>query len=130
MAKFLGMFLQVEEVAFGRVFRSLRDMSGVVSIELEGKQKGAAPAAPKRPKGKTSEGTTNQCIVLFALQKENLHRKELEAQLVATGRKASSLNGLLGKMTKAKLIKAHGEGIYAITASGNKFVNTSCPVQE
>jgi hypothetical protein len=132
MPKPMKFTIEVEERFFGPIWRRLDTMQGVVALHYHTEGVKTPPKDPTpRSRGKASEGTTSQCIILQTLQEQGMvHRKVLEAALEESGRKAASLNSLLSKTKEAKLIRSKGPGVYEITAAGTKFVETSCPIGE
>lgn len=139
MAKPMGLTIQVEEGAFGRVFNVLDAMQGVISIKIEAsgpKPKGAA----KTPGQKKGGAQSAPCLVLGALMKVGtkatpskwLNREELAAVIVAGGKKATSLPDTLQKLRNAKEVVNHGTGRdvrYRITEAGVKRFKTACTIQ-
>ena len=125
MPKPMMMTIEVEEVAFGKIFRTLDGMNGVVSIHLQGKGPRAKPngsqAAPKH------NGQTVWRLVMNALlaSKGPLSRTELAQVIQAGGKAPTSLPDALLKMRKAKHIALHGKGQYKITAAGIKAATIS-----
>lgn len=133
MPKPMTMTIEVEEVAFGRVFRTLDAMAGVVAIKLKGE-------GPKKAKANGSGGAGQKhggaqsvaCIVLGALTDKILNRQELATTLEANGKKAASLPDTLMKLRKMGEIRSIGEGRdikYKITTKGVKHFNTACAIQ-
>lgn len=133
MAKPMTMSIAVEEAAFGRVFRLLDSMPGVVSINILGtgpKANGAAPAASQKRGGSQSV----PCLALGMLMEseEPLNRAALSEVLIKHGKKPSSLPDALMKMRKAKEIRTVGKGrnvTYKITPAGIKRFQTACQIE-
>lgn len=127
MPKPIKMMIEIEELAFGRVFRTLDGMPGVVAITPIGD----GPKAPKGPDGKKGKGGTVYCLVLRALIEADkaINRDSLRDVLKANGKAASSLPDTLTKLKKAKHIVVKN-AMYTITPGGRKHYDTSCPVNE
>lgn len=125
MPKPIKMMVEIEEVAFGRVFRFLDGMPGVVTITPIGDGPKAAKGAAKGKKG------TVYCLVLSALiaADKPLNRDALRDVLSANGKAASSLPDTLTKLKKAKHITIKN-AMYTVTPAGRKHYETSCPVEE
>ena len=127
MVKPLKMMVEIEEGAFGRVFRSLDGMPGVVSLTPIGD----GPRVAKGKVGKKGKGGTVYCLVLRALIEADkpVNRDALRDVLAANGKAATSLPDTLTKLKKAKHI-AIKNAMYTITPAGRKHYETSCPIQE
>lgn len=125
MPKPMKMMIEVEEIAYGRVFRVLDTMQGVVTITPVGEGPKQAKAAAKGKKG------TVYCLVLSALIEADkpLNRDALRDVLKANGKAASSLPDTLTKLKKAKHITIKS-AMYSVTPAGRKHYETSCPVEE
>jgi len=121
------MMLEIEEAAFGRVFRTLDGMPGVVSLMPIGD----GPKAAKGKAGKKGKGGTVYCLVLKALIEAGkpVNRDALRNVLADHGRAATSLPDALSKMKKAKHITVKS-AMYSITPMGRKHYDTSCPVED
>ena len=126
MPKPIKMMVEIEETAFGRVFRALDGMPGVVSMTPIGD----GPKT-KGPVGKKGKGGTVYCLVLRALIEadKTVNRDVLRNMLSANGKAATSLPDALMKMQKAKHI-TNKKAMYGITPAGRKHYETSCPIQE
>src|SRR6266403_2960072 len=87
MPKPMTMTIEVEEMAFGKVFRTLDGMPGVIAIKIAG-------TGPKKPKGNSkgnSGGRTSAQIVLAELVRQPLDKGALTQRLEEGGKKATSL---------------------------------------
>lgn len=126
VVKPLKMMLEIEEGAFGRVFRTLDGMPGVVSMMPIGDGPKNAKAA-----GKKGKGGTVYCLVLKALIEAGkpLNRDALRDVLASNGKAASSLPDTLTKLKKAKHITIKN-AMYSLTPAGRKHYDTSCPVED
>lgn len=131
MPKPMFMTVQVEEFAFGRVFRLLDTTPGVVTINL----KGEGPRAKPNGKAIQKKGGAQSipCLVLGALIKTpGLSRPQLIALLEGNGKKPSSLPDSLTKLRHAKEITSSGKGSntkYQATKAGVKRFETACSIQ-
>lgn len=119
MPKPITMIIDVEEIAFGKVWRALDVMPGVINIHM----KGTGP--PKLPEQKVAtvkkNGKTTKRLVLESLlSKSPKAREELEAAIVNGGKQKTSLPDTLTKLKKEKSIRPIGKGKYKITAAGIK----------
>jgi hypothetical protein len=126
MPKPLKMMLEIEEAAFGRVFRALDGMPGVVAMTPIGD----GPKV-KGPAGKKGKGGTVYCIVLRALIEADkaVNRDVLRDVLKAHGKAATSLPDALTKLQRAKHI-TNKNAMYSVTPAGRKHYETSCPIEE
>lgn len=116
MAKPMSMLIEVEEVAFGRVFRTLDGMQGVISINLKGTGPKKGPCTPKAQGGKT----VNE-IILDALTDSPLPRKTLEGVLARHGKAATSAASALTHLRKTKKVKLNATtGEYSLTSNKGK----------
>lgn len=125
MPKPMTMTIEVEEIAFGKVFRTLDGMPGVINIRITG----SGPKAMAKPNGRGTNGQrqggtkTVPGIVLGELVKGPRGRPDLAPALERAGKKATSLPDALQKLRKAKAIKTAGKGKgteYTITPVGMK----------
>ena len=115
MPKPITMLVDVEEVAAGKIWRTLDAMNGVVSIKI----KGEGPRQVK-PNGK-GNGHTAQRLILDALRaKSPLHRSELQAAIEAGGKQKTSLPQALSELKKGKRIIPLKAGLFKITAAGKQ----------
>lgn len=131
MPKPIKLMLEVEEMAFGRVFRLLDGTAGVVTITPVGdgpKVKGNSGTKQKQG-GAQSVG----CLVLGALlQTPGLGREQLYPVLESNGKARTSLPDTLAKLKKAGQIRASGSGrdvTYKATPAGKKRFETACTIQ-
>lgn len=127
MPKPMKLMVEIEEAAFGRVFRTLDTMSGVVTITPIGEGP-KQPGTAKQPKGK--KGTV-YCLVLSALISNGkaVNRDTLRDVLKMNGKAATSLPDTLTKLKRAKHITIKN-AMYTITPAGRKHYETSCPITE
>lgn len=100
MPKPMSMLIEVEELAFGRVFRTLDSMAGVISINLKGDGPKKGPCTPKSQGGKT----VNE-IILDALLDKPMARKEIGPLLAHNGKNPSSAGSALAALRKTKKLK-------------------------
>jgi hypothetical protein len=117
MPKPMTMVIQVEETAFGRVFRLLDTMPGVASITLTG-------AGPKTKGPKKVGGPTVPMLILNALcaaKGGHMLTAELRPVVEAGGKKGTSVPDSLTKLGKLKLV-TRKEGVITITALGRKHM--------
>ena len=132
MPKPMTMIITVEEIAFGKVFRILDTMPGVVSISLTGQ----GPKMPGKLNGshkgqKMGGANTVPCLVLGALIEadgKSLNRSDLIPAVEAAGKRATSVPDALTKLIKLSCIKRK-EGQITITATGRKHYETACAIQ-
>lgn len=114
MSKPMTMVIEVEEIAFGKVFRTLDAMPGVISIHL----KGSGPKAPKP--AAVSVSATVKSMILGALS-EKPHDIDALKDIVAKGGKsATSVPDAINKLKNDKKIASvvGQKGVYRITAAG------------
>jgi hypothetical protein len=137
MPKPMMMMIECEEIAFGRVFRTLDTMPGVASIKIMGNGAKIATGPGKgnrtpgtRAKGSLKDGTSGRCIVLNALTDGPKSLKDINELMVAAGKSPKTLHGQSHMMLKLKLVKKTGKGILAITAAGKKYLETKCNIGE
>lgn len=134
MVKPMKLMVEVEEIAYGRIFRMLDGSDGVVSILPvgEGPRSQRATGGNVQKKGGAQSAP---CIVLGALiaaGRVQLDRAALRATLKVNGKSETSLPDTLTKLKKAGEIRASGSGrdvVYAITAAGRKRHETACNIQ-
>ena len=113
MPKPITMIVNVEEIAAGKVWRTLDAMNGVVSIGIKGD-------GPKQVKPNGKGEKTTQRLVLDALNKSPLDKKALELAIEAGGKKKTSLPAAIFELKKAKLITPLVGGLFKITAAGKQ----------
>lgn len=138
MPKPMKMLIEVEEIAYGRVFRTLDGMDGVVSITPIGE--GPKSQQPSRVLGKRGGAQSSECAVLGALigsdkGKGSHPRTELAEALVAAGRKPGGVAGVMTALVQKKHARVvSGKGtkgvLYAITPAGIKRYETACSIKE
>lgn len=116
--------IRIPEAGYGRFWNFMKTMPGAEFTPLLDAK--SEPNGAKRTKGKTSEGSTANCVVLAALTKEPLARHGIEAALVNAGKNKSSAGSALQDLKGKKHIRLTAKG-WAITAAGKKFHATSCP---
>lgn len=135
MPKPIKIVVEVEELAFGRVFRTLDNMQGVASITIVS-EGGKTPGSPKSSTERQKRGgaTTLSCIILSDLMTGSAKDAEwLRQTAVKSGKAASSVPDSLNKLLKAKEIKRmkiEGHVVYAITAKGKARYETACQIQK
>jgi len=133
MPKPMTMTIEVEEIAFGRVWRTLDQMQGVITLKMHG-------TGPKPNKGSpvarasSKKGDTVTCVVLKALAHGKPENKAaLIDAVVAAGKAATSFPDSISKLKKAKHITNPSSGVFKITVAGAKYLSTVCngaPKQE
>jgi len=134
-------FVQIPAAHFGAFWMFCQEHPGIQFKHQE-------PAAPqalvegmkhamKRKVGKMAEGTTGRCIVLRALNESRsaLTTKHLTGLLVAAGKSAKSIAGVVHTLRKEKHVRsisipakgdqptAHG---WKITATGTEYYTKNC----
>jgi hypothetical protein len=120
--------VDVEEIAFGKVFRTLDAMPGVISIKIvgDGPRSQQQPATSGRPRA--------AAILLQALSaapRGQMARGDLEAVLAKNGRSKKSFPGTLFTMEKQKLLRRSARGkIVTMTPAGAKKLLGSKPEKE
>lgn len=122
------MTIQVEEIAFGKVFRTLDTMPGVIAINLHGSgPKEQTTSSPPRRTG----GATVECLILGALRetKVPLTRTTLTEVIVQGGKAASSFQDAISKLVKKKHVTKGVDGNYKITAAGSKRYESACELE-
>lgn len=132
MPKPMKAMIEIEEFAFGRVFRALDGMEGVVSITPIGE--GPRSQRTGGTNGQKQGGTHSaSCLILAALIKTpGITTEQMKPVLEGNGKKASSLASTITTMKKAGEIRANGVGkkaAYRITPVGRKRYDTACQVQ-
>jgi hypothetical protein len=122
MPKPMEMTIEVEEIAFGPVFRKLDIMPGVIAIHL----RGTGPRAVG-PRNRGSVATV-ECLVLGALMlaKKPLNTTELATAITSFGKQKSSLGDSLMKLKAKKHIAAVKTATYKITPAGVDRYRTAC----
>jgi predicted transcriptional regulator len=131
MPKPMKLLVEIEEIAFGRVFRALDGMNGVVSLTPVGE---GVKAATGKPTGQKKGGAQSApCLVLYALKGGvPMSRSTLTAVLVEGGKAATSTADTMKKLMVAKEVTKHGTGknvTYKITPKGIKRYETACQIQ-
>lgn len=131
------MSIAVEEIAFGRVFRVLKNMSGVISLDIDGNADKAATKNPERaPRGSAIKGTSGRCIVLGLLtQTPGITSLQMGDAMSSAGKSPKTLHSLLHLMAKEKQIKKWapkkkgGRPTFTITATGRGYMAKNCAVE-
>lgn len=100
MPKPMRMMIEVEELAFGRVFRTLDGMQGVIAIDIKGDGPKKGQCVPKAQGGKT----INE-IIFDALNEGPKARKQLEHELARNGKAPTSIGSALTALRKSKRLK-------------------------
>lgn len=141
MPKLFPISIEVEELALGRVLRSLNTMAGVVRLHLNLTQEKAmkqlahdedgdeAPELPL-PRGrvggkmgrKSGPPAQNKVFIAIAevLNKTPAHYKILAAAIERAGFSASGIHGYIFRLGKLKFIKRTSPGSYRLTEKGEK----------
>ncbi len=150
MPKPMPIILEVEEIAFGAVFRKLRNMEGVVSIDLEGDPEDAKPAKGNVPRYRAAEPTEDdtkkakrkgkrgsdkggdslRCRLLDYINEAGRACPSSELQLLAEecGFAPSTYANVAYGLQRNKLGKRTKHG-WVLTAKGKKYLATECKVQ-
>jgi hypothetical protein len=115
MPKPITITIQVEEVAFGRIFNLLDKMPGVVALNLHGSGSKPNGAAPKK------RGATSASIILKILTTANCGRELLRSAMVKEGKSPASLQSTIDYLRKNKHIQDMPKGLFRITAAGRKY---------
>jgi hypothetical protein len=127
------MTIAVEEILFGKLYRTLDAMPGVASITIHSEGVKGNGAEPKRKKQKQGGSQSVYCLVLGALASGPATRDRLAPVLEEAGKKGSSLPDALTKARKAKHITVKNAGkrdaVYTLTALGKKHYKTACEVE-
>lgn len=126
MPKPMSMTIEVEEMAFGKIFRTLDGMPGVVSINLKGAgPKAATPKGKANGDGTANGGKTLNTLLLEAMlaSKNVLTAADLASALQAHGKSRNSAQGTLSRLKAHKLVKRSGKG-WKITPAGIKAATT------
>jgi hypothetical protein len=126
MPKPLTMTIAVEELHFGKVFRTLNSMPGVAAIQIGGeavKPKSNGGYAASNNRGTDAAGTSAICLVLNALSIRAQTKKELDEALGKYGKKATTP---ITKLTARRMVVRKGRGLYAITPAGKKHFAENC----
>jgi len=127
MPKPMTIEISVEEIAFGKVFRTLDEMPGVVSIKIKGSGPNASAPESARKHGKASEGTTGKCVVFNFLlgKKKAVAPGVLADAIVAAGKSKNSIGNILYEAVKLKEL-AHSKDGYKLTPVGLNFLRNNC----
>lgn len=116
MPKPIIMIVSVEEIAAGKIWRSLDAMNGVVSIGI----KGEGPKQVK-PNGTGNGDKTAKELIIDALkEKSPQSRLALEHAIEAGGKRKTSLPQALAELKKLKRIIPLKYGQFKIAAAGKK----------
>ena len=148
MPKPMMMILHVEEIAFGTIFRRLRNMPGVVRIDLDGepdeKPMGLDAIQPggvkryrggggvaKNGKGSDAKGDSAKCIVLAALDvaRGPVDPKALMDALEAAGKSRKTFANVTHQLRKGRLAIKRTKG-WMLTPRGKKYLHTECRIGE
>lgn len=129
MPKPMTVTIDVEEIAFGRVWRTLDAMPGVVKMHMHGT--GPKPEAKVRASSK--KGETVHCVLLRALKANEdafpsalIPKKVLEDAVIKAGKAKGSLHNVIDKAKKLKHLRSPKTGFYKITPAGVKYIETVC----
>jgi hypothetical protein len=149
MPKPMFMLLTVEAVAFGPVFQRLKNMEGVVAINLDGEpdkpngKPAPTPGGLERYKAKTNgtgrevakgtdaAGTSLRCILLDYLNEAERACPSVELMKKAedSGYAPSTYSNVAYGLGRNKLAKRGKHG-WTLTAKGKKYLATSCKLSE
>jgi hypothetical protein len=125
MPKPMMLHVAVEEAFYGKIFRALDTMPGVVSLNP------VSEAHPQQAKaGKPDSiknGSTAGCLVLAALikAKRPMAKAELAEAMTTGGKKAATLPSTLQSL-KSKRHVINAKGAWQITPTGVKFFGEKC----
>lgn len=127
MPKPMTMTIDVEEIAFGAVFRKLDAMPGVISINL----RGSGPRGQAASKARKGSAATVECLILGALveAKEPVTRAALVEAATAGGKQASSVPDALNKLKNKKHVRVVRGGMYKVMPAGRARYNEACAIQ-
>ena len=133
MPKPMMMTIAVEEIAFGAVFRRIKNMDGVISLDIdaekdERKYKGGGGIA-KNGKGTDAAGTSALCVVLSALDAEGtrLTSGQLGDVLESAGKSRKTFANVSARLRNRKLAQKSKTG-WALTLIGRKYLKTECRI--
>ena len=133
MPKPLKVMLEVEEAYYGKVWRTLDAMPGVVTLMPI--SEGVKQPGEKKQRQKKGGTQSVYCLILGALAQPNVQnaaRDYLVQVCEEAGKKATSVPDALMKMRKAKHVKSTGKGRdvkFTITAAGRKHFETACQIE-
>lgn len=104
MPKPMMMLVAVEEIAFGKVFRTLNTMDGVVGIKINA-DADAASQSTKQKRGTQKDGTSALCIVMrrIAADKNPVTPRVLGDVLEAAGYSRKTWGNIVAKFRDQKL---------------------------
>lgn len=125
MPKPISLTIDVEEIAFGKIWRTLDAMNGVVSINIKGngpKQKKSAKTNGRIGNNKKGIATIPHIVLTTLAVGEAMGRETLRKALEANGKMGTSLPDTITKLKNAKKIKVVGKGTYKITQAGLKAI--------
>jgi len=137
MPKPMTMTIAIEEIAFGSVFRRLKNMEGVISLDIHddnekpksnGKGRGGGGIA-KQPKGTDAGKDSAKCIVLNYIDqaKRPCPSGELTLRLVEAGKSPKTFANVSHIMKRDKLARKTKKG-WVLSPTGRKYLNTECRV--
>ena len=143
MPKPIMMMLEIEEIAFGAVWRKVKNMEGVARIHLDAepdeKPNGIKPGGvpryrggggiAKNGKGSDAGGDSAKCIVLAALDEAELPvaSSYLTDLLEAKGKSRKTFANVSHVMRRDKLARKIKKG-WVLTPAGRKYLQTECRI--
>jgi hypothetical protein len=139
MPKPMMMTIAVEEIAFGAVFRRLKNMPGVISLDLDGnadekpakngtngKGKGGGGIA-KNGKGTDAAGSSARCIVMSAMADGVATGPDLATALEAQGKSRKTFANVSHWLRHNKMARKSKKG-WSLTAKGHVYLDTECKI--
>lgn len=132
MPKPMTILIKVEEIAMGFVFRKLKNMAGVISLDIDGDEDAPKEGAPRksRAKGTMADGTSAKCLILTTLsnrQNQTATAAHLTEVLIAAGKSKSTFGSTSHVMKKKRLIVLTKAG-WKMTVKGRAALETECEV--
>lgn len=136
MPKPMRLMVDVEEIAYGRVFRMLDGSDGVVSITPVGEgprsQRANGGIAVRQKKG---GALSVPCVVLKTLIRagEPMLRFDIGEALVSAGKTKNGLAPTMKDLLEKKEVTRSGAGkktAYKVTPKGIKRFETACEIQQ
>lgn len=132
MPKPMMMTIAVEEIAFGSVFRRVKNMDGVISLAIDAEQdtKSNGKTRAKKPKkGTMADGTSAKCIVLSSLERSGvpMSSSDLMDILEGAGKSRKTFANVTHHAKKDKTIRKTAKG-WVITPTGRKVLETECQI--
>jgi hypothetical protein len=134
MPKTMFALVEIEEGSFGKIWRMLDTMPGIVTLSY--KSEGVKGQSGNKPGGKKGGAQSSECVVLDVLIRGErpCPRQVLSAALVTAGRKASTIAGVMNALIKKKQVRVvSGRGskdvLYSVTPAGKKRFAEACQIE-